>query len=383
MATVYLARLRQEYSGTSPVALKVAADSNGCNDVLKGEADLLQKLDHAHILKIVPIPVGTIATDHHTYVAKAEPANPQSPWYIAVEYVPGGSIEQLLKICGPLSCDGAVEITTQIAKALTYLHNQGVVHLDVKPANILLRRPPASLRHHVPQAVLVDFGVAWSSKRPYMSSVYGAPAYMAPERAAGAPAAPQQDIFSLGVVLYEMVTGHTPFDQAATSQAEIAKDRRPTAMNPAVPESLEKLILRAIATDPQQRYQSMQQLVRDLDLLPEIKQPGTIKRPLLRGRSPNQLALFGLSLIILLMLASLLIGYAAGPLLSPPAGSATPYTTSTPPPTHTPAATPTTVAPTRAATPPSLQPSTSLPASTSTAAPTITPIPLSTATAGP
>ena len=306
MGAVYLARPRPNYAASSPplVALKMAYGSH--NDFLKYEVDHMARLSHPNILRVLPIP--SVGTNHGRpiFIAKAEPDNPRSPFYIAVEYMRGGSIEQLLKVRGRLTPTEAVEIAGQIANALVTIHGQQIVHLDIKDSNILLREPLSRWGARVPQVIVSDFGIAWSIDRKQLATVYGSQFYTAPERAAGAAPHPQNDVFSLGVLLYEMLVGRTPFTSVVVPGTQITESSRPQALNPAVSPDLERVMLRALATDPSQRYQSVAQFMAELDQVPGLASPGRVRLPLLQGTREYLIAgLSGMAALLLVVILAI------------------------------------------------------------------------------
>jgi serine/threonine protein kinase/Tol biopolymer transport system component len=182
--------------------------------------------------------------------------------YIVMRYVEGGTLKDLLG--RPMALERATRIVLQVAQALDYAHQQGVVHRDVKPANVLMAEGDWPL--------LSDFGLA----RMIASSVQltqtgvgvGTPAYMSPEQGQGLKVDRRSDIYSLGIMFYEMLTGEVPF-QADTPMAVVLKHitaplPTPRQVNPNIPESIERVILKATAKDPAYRYQSMRELVEGL-----------------------------------------------------------------------------------------------------------------------
>ena len=184
-------------------------------------------------------------------------------YYIAMEYVPGGDLGDLIEKEGPLSPRRAVEIGLQVAEALRAAHERGTVHRDVKPRNILITRS-----RHVKVA---DFGIARAAEATTIShpgDILGSVKYMSPEQAAGEPVGPESDLYSLGVVLYKALTGRVPFDVVTPADLPVEHAKgpppRPSEVNPEVSEALDTVVRRLLATDPADRYASAAELMEVL-----------------------------------------------------------------------------------------------------------------------
>lgn len=180
-------------------------------------------------------------------------------YFIAMEYLEGHTLRELIQLQGPLPVDRVADIAVQILDALDYAHSQGVVHRDIKPDNI----------HILPdgRVKITDFGIARIMTDPAITTdgrVFGTPSYMSPEQIAGRPVDERSDLFSLGVVLYEMLTGRKPFigDSIVTITYQI------TTVDPPVPESIPDgfagIIMKALAKDASARYQSAKEMAADV-----------------------------------------------------------------------------------------------------------------------
>lgn len=344
MAVVYEAKLGRK--GPS-VALKVA--HVGLGGFLKDETAFLKalSLNHPHIIKILPTPLGGGSSD---YIVK----DPETGcWYFAMEYMAGGSLEDWLRRRKHLTLAEAVDVVRQIGMALDVAHRAGIVHLDVKPSNILFReRPDRGERH----AVLTDFGIARPRGRAASEQMALTVEYASPEQARLAngeevAVGPASDLYSLAVILYEMISGHLPFqaqnDLAMMHQIVYAPPPLPVPLGP--PE-LTPIMQRALAKEPEQRYPSAGALTADLEALPREAYTDSSAR-----RQMHPLLSLGLGILV-----GLGLGVPAGRYLIPPQETPVPIVrtvvvTATSAPTqekvatHTPAVTPTpaVVTPTR------------------------------------
>ena len=247
MANVYLAR--DDVLGRD-VALKVLrghyANDESFVERFRREAKNAAALNHPDIVQVYD--------QGHTE---------DGTYYIAMEYVPGGTLAQRIKREGPLDPGEAAGVASRVADALAVAHARGIVHRDIKPQNVLLSTSG--------EAKVADFGIARAASASTVtetSLILGTAAYMSPEQVRGERVGPASDLYSLGVVLYQMLTGELPYD--ADTPLGIAMKhldeplRRPREVDPAVPEELDALTAKLLAKDPGDRYASATELAEDL-----------------------------------------------------------------------------------------------------------------------
>lgn len=182
--------------------------------------------------------------------------------YIAMEYLDGESLREMLDSGVVLPVDMIGTIAARIADALNYAHENQVVHRDIKPANIMIT-PGRDVK-------IMDFGIAQipAGSRTQLGTVLGSPQYMAPEQVAGGTTDGRTDIFALGVVLYEMLTGTLPFngDNLSAIMYKVLNEdpAPPSTLNPRVPPFFDRIVSRALAKRPRDRYQTAGAFARDL-----------------------------------------------------------------------------------------------------------------------
>ena len=185
-------------------------------------------------------------------------------YVISMEYVKGITLKQLIRQRGMLPVRIGLQIGKQICSALDAAHERGVVHRDMKPQNILLESTG--------DVKIMDFGIARVADMKGLTTtgmIMGTPDYMSPEQAQGFSLDSRTDIYSTGVVLYEVFTGRLPFT-ADSALAVLNKHIRetaplPTGINPSIPAQLEQVLLRGMAKNPEQRYQKISQLYAELE----------------------------------------------------------------------------------------------------------------------
>jgi len=265
MGTVYRA-LDQRFDHV--VAIKMfpryfAKDSTYI-ERFKREALIMSKLSHPGIVKLYD--VGEI--DGQTY--------------IVMEYVEGQSLAEIMASHKPLEVAYAIAIVRQVGEALSYIHRAGIIHRDLKPSNILIS--PNG------RAVLTDFGLAMPanvSSLTEVGTIMGSPGYMSPEQVKGEPLSIHSDIFSLGAVLYELLTGRKPFSGDTTFEHfdKIVNAPPPPlrSFNPAVPREVEKIVLKTLAKKPEERYRDVDAFIAPFEQVMKARSPEPKSAP---GASP-------------------------------------------------------------------------------------------------
>jgi serine/threonine protein kinase len=188
--------------------------------------------------------------------------------YIAMEYVPGGTLKDRIDGRAPIGTREAARMAARISLALEAAHERGVIHRDIKPQNVLVT-PSGDLK-------VTDFGIARAASAVTSSAssiVFGTAAYISPEQAMGEPVGPASDLYSLGVVLYEMLTGELPYtadNSIAVCMKHVTEPLRPPmALNPAIPGPMNALVVKLLAKNPADRYASAAELLTDLERVGE------------------------------------------------------------------------------------------------------------------
>ncbi|GAB4547933.1 MAG: hypothetical protein OHK0023_10040 [Anaerolineae bacterium] len=296
MADVYRATQR---TLKREVAIKVLVSSYARDKAFverfTREVEVVARLEHPHIVPVYEHGI----TDEGVV-------------YLAMRYLKGGTLADLIKQRGALPIPQVAQIMLQVGAALDYAHKQGVVHRDVKPSNVMLDENG--------DAYLTDFGLARPTDRTFAEtltepgSMLGTPAYVSPEQIQENRSDARSDVYSLGIVLYEMLTGRPPFTGDsiyAIIQAHITKQPpKPSLLRVDLPVAIEATVLRAIQKSPEHRYQSVGEMVNDLRLatqgeIPTKPIPRDQKTILLRQSATlrGRLPLLGAGLITSIVIA--------------------------------------------------------------------------------
>jgi eukaryotic-like serine/threonine-protein kinase len=233
-----------------PVALKVPhpqAESDPVfYDRFNREAEIGKRLDHPAVVKVL----------HH---------DRRKRLYMATEWADGRLLREIVAEEGKLPFDRAVRITLEVCAALEYMHSQGVVHRDLKPENIIVDADD--------RIKIIDFGIASAAGARRLtfgklSEVMGSPDYISPEQVKGKRGDARSDLFALGVILYEMLTGQVPFTGpnvfAVMHDRVVNHPAPPRELNPAISPQLQEIVYRALERDPKSRYASAREFAWDL-----------------------------------------------------------------------------------------------------------------------
>jgi serine/threonine-protein kinase len=200
------------------------------------------------------------ALSHPNIVSIYDRGEAEGTYYIAMEVIEGRSLKEMILTRGPLPITTALTLAREILDALSFAHRHGIIHRDIKPHNILIGE----------RLKVTDFGIAraGASQMTEAGSIMGTAQYLSPEQARGAPVTAASDLYSVGIVLYEMLTGKVPF--TGDSPIEIAMKhlndppRPPSRIRPEIPAELDAVVLRVLAKEPEDRYQSAEEFSEDL-----------------------------------------------------------------------------------------------------------------------
>jgi serine/threonine protein kinase len=247
MADVYLAH---DEVLDRDVALKLLKDHLAQNhefvERFRLEARSAASLSHPHIVPVF-----------------AWGENGDGMYYIVMEYLPGGTLKDRITSKGALPARTAAAVALQVAEALQAAHEQGMIHRDIKPHNILITDSG--------RVQVADFGIARAAEATTISDlgyIFGSAKYMSPEQAAGEQVGPASDLYSLGVVLYEMLTGRVPFEIETPADVPIlhalSPPPHPKELGSEVPEELDVITMKLLATNPEDRYESADEVIQEL-----------------------------------------------------------------------------------------------------------------------
>lgn len=247
MAVVYKAHDNQE---DKTVAIKILKEEFVSNEEFlrrfKNESKAIAMLSHPNIVKVYDVSFGDLIQ------------------YIVMEYIDGITLKEYIERQGSLRWKDAVHFTIQILKGLQHAHDKGIVHRDVKPQNIMVL-PDGTIK-------VTDFGIARfarSEQRTITDKAIGSVHYISPEQARGEKTDEKADVYSVGVMLYEMLTGQLPFEaESAVSVAimQLQRDPKlPTEINGSIPLGLEQITMHAMQKNPDRRYQSAAEMLCDLE----------------------------------------------------------------------------------------------------------------------
>ena len=232
------------------VAIKILKEEFSTNDEFlrrfKNESKAIAVLSHPNIVKVFDVSFGEIFQ------------------YIVMEYIDGITLKTYIENQGSLHWNDAINFTTQILRGLQHAHDKGIVHRDIKPQNIMVL-PDGTIK-------VTDFGIARFARNEHKTitdKVIGSVHYISPEQAKGEPTDEKTDMYSVGVMLYEMLTGKLPFEADSAVSVAImqlqSEAQLPTEINPSIPLGVEQITLRAMRKDASLRYSSAAEMLRDLE----------------------------------------------------------------------------------------------------------------------
>ncbi len=259
----------------------------------KNELKVARKIAHSHVCRMYDL------------------GEDKGLYYIAMEYVRGEDLKSFIRRSGHLTVSKAVSLGRQVCQGLSEAHRLGVIHRDLKPSNIMIDREG--------NARIMDFGIARTFESKEITGLgilVGTPEYMSPEQAQGQKVDQRTDLYALGIILYEMITGRVPFEDEITlnilRKHEIEQPCPPKDLNPEIPDSLNRLVLKCLEKPTERRYQNAVDLLLDLDAIQTTsvttaKTRAPTERRNLRRRTEGWRKRIPLFVVVLIALAA--VGY--------------------------------------------------------------------------
>src|ERR1700757_2573740 len=218
--------------------------------------------DHEFVERFKREASSAAALSHPNIVGIFDRGEWNGTYYIAMEYVAGRSLKAIVREDGALDPAVAIDIVVQILRAARFAHRRGVIHRDLKPHNVILDEEG--------RARVTDFGIAQAgaSDMTLTGSIMGTAQYLSPEQAQGHHVSASSDLYSVGVILYELLTGVVPFDGdtavAIAFKQVSAQPPAPSVVNPAVTPNLDAIVLKALAKDPAERFADAEEFISAL-----------------------------------------------------------------------------------------------------------------------
>jgi eukaryotic-like serine/threonine-protein kinase len=243
---------------------------------------------------------------HPNIVAIFDRGEWDGTYYIAMELVEGRTLKEIVRDKGPAPPEAAVDITLQILRAARYAHKHGLIHRDIKPHNVLI--------DHDGRVRVTDFGIAraGTSDITETGSVMGTAQYLSPEQAQGRPVDARSDLYSIGIVLYELLTGQVPFDAESPVTVALMQVSEPPVpphqLNPEIPAHVEAVVLRALEKEPGRRFQTADEFIAGLATGVEILPPPPPPVEEVLEEEDRRSRRWWLWLLVLLALAAIAFG---------------------------------------------------------------------------